>query len=73
MGTDVMNASELKEKNTDELNVELVELRKEQFNLRMQRATNQTEQSHNMKNVRINIARVKTIINQNAQAAGETE
>jgi len=73
MGTDVMNASELKEKNTDELNVELVELRKEQFNLRMQRATNQTEQSHNMKNVRRNIARVKTIINQNAQAAGETE
>ncbi|MFT6732649.1 MAG: large subunit ribosomal protein L29 [Polaribacter sp.] len=73
MGTDVMNASELREKNTDELNVELVELRKEQFNLRMQRATNQTEQSHNMKNVRRNIARVKTILNQNAQAAGETE
>jgi len=68
-----MNASELREKNTDELNVELVELRKEQFNLRMQRATNQTEQSHNMKNVRRNIARVKTILNQNAQAAGETE
>jgi large subunit ribosomal protein L29 len=76
-----MNASELKEKNTDELNLELVELRKEQFNLRMQKATNQTEQSHNMKNVRRNIARVKTVLNQNAQAAsaesnagkGETE
>ena len=64
-----MNASELREKNTDELNAELVELRKEQFNLRMQRATNQTEQSHNLKNVRRNIARVKTILNQNAQSA----
>ncbi|MGB0496358.1 MAG: 50S ribosomal protein L29 [Kangiellaceae bacterium] len=64
-----MNASELIEKNTDELNAELVELRKEQFNLRMQRATNQSEQTHNLKNVRRNIARVKTILNQNAQTA----
>ena len=68
-----MKASELREKTAQELNELLLELRKEQFNLRMQRATNQTEQSHNMKNVRRNIARVKTILNQNAQAAGETE
>jgi large subunit ribosomal protein L29 len=64
-----MNARELKEKSVDELNVELVELRKEQFNLRMQRATAQTEQSHTLKNVRRDIARVKTVLNQKAKAA----
>jgi large subunit ribosomal protein L29 len=59
-----MNASELREKNTDKLNTELVALRKEQFNLRMQRASNQTEKTHQLKNVRRNIARVKTVLNQ---------
>lgn len=61
-----MNASELREKNVDELQTELLELCKEQFNLRMQRATGQSEQSHTLKNVRRDIARVKTVINQKA-------
>jgi large subunit ribosomal protein L29 len=64
-----MKASELKEKSVDELKNELVELRKEQFNLRMQRATAQTEQTHTLKNVRRDIARVKTVLNQKAQAS----
>lgn len=66
-----MNARELKEKSVDELQSELLELRKEQFNLRMQKATEQTNQSHTLKNVRRNIARVKTVINQKAKAVSK--
>ena len=62
-----MNASELREKSVDELQTELLELRKEQFNLRMQRATGQSEQSHTLKNVRRDIARVKTVMNQKSE------
>ena len=61
-----MNASELSEKSVDELNTELLELRKEQFNLRMQKATGQSSESHTLKNVRRDIARVKTFIKQKA-------
>jgi large subunit ribosomal protein L29 len=64
-----MNASELKVKSVEELNTELLELRKEQFNLRMQKATNQTNQSHTLKNVRRDIARVKTVLNQKASSS----
>lgn len=67
-----MKASELNEKSVEELQNELLELRKEQFNLRMQRATAQTEQSHTLKNVRRDIARVKTVINQKAKAADQS-
>ena len=62
-----MNASELRDKSVEELQTELVELRKEQFNLRMQRATGQSEQSHTLKNVRRDIARVNTVINQKSE------
>jgi len=63
-----MNASELREKSVEELQTELLELRKEQFNLRMQKATGQSTQTHTLKNVRRDIARVKTVLNQKAQA-----
>jgi len=66
-----MNARELQEKNVDELQTELLEMRKEQFNLRMQKATDQSNQSHTLKNVRRNIARVKTILNQKAKTVSE--
>jgi len=62
-----MNASELRDKSVEELQTELIELRKEQFNLRMQRATGQSEQSHTLTNVRRDIARVKTVINQKSE------
>ncbi len=68
-----MNASELRDKNVDELQIELIELRKEQFNLRMQRATGQSEQTHTLKNVRRDIARVKTVINQKSEGPTITE
>ncbi|WP_029888800.1 50S ribosomal protein L29 [Polycyclovorans algicola] len=54
-------------KSGDELQQELVALRKEQFNLRMQRATGQMNQHHLMGQVRKNIARVKSV--QSAQRA----
>lgn len=66
-----MNASELKEKDIQQLNTELLELRKKQFNLRMQKATGQSAQTHLLKNVRRDIARVKTVINQKANAVKE--
>lgn len=65
-----MNASELRDKSAEELQAELLELRKEQFNLRMQKATGQAEQSHTLKDVRRNIARVKTVLNQKAASEG---
>ena len=59
-----MNVSELREKNPDELKNELIELRKEQFKLRMQKGSGQLSQTHLMKEVRRNIARVKTVMNE---------
>lgn len=64
-----MNARELQEKSVDELQGELLELRKEQFNLRMQKATGQSNQTHTLKNVRRDIARVKTVLNQKASSS----
>ena len=55
-----MKASELRDKSQAELRETLSELLKEQFNLRMQRGTGQLARPHLMKEVRRNIARVKT-------------
>ena len=63
-----MNASELRGKTEAELRDTLHDLLKEQFNLRMQRGTGQFSRPHLMKDVRRNIARVKTVINQKRQA-----
>jgi large subunit ribosomal protein L29 len=57
-----MNASELKNKTKDELFEELVNLRREQFNLRMQQATGQMARPDQYRKVRKNIARVKTVL-----------
>ncbi len=57
-----MKASGLRSKSKAELGEELLLLRKEQFNLRMQQATGQLAQPHEHKRVRRNVARVKTII-----------
>ncbi len=59
-----MNATELREKTAEELNAELLSLTREQFNLRMQRATGQMARPHQMKAVRRNIARLKTVLNE---------
>jgi large subunit ribosomal protein L29 len=57
-----MESRELNKKSVADLNSDLVELRREQFNLRMQRGTGQLTQTHQMRNVRRDIARVKTAI-----------
>lgn len=62
-----MKASELKEKSLDELNVELTNLLREQFNLRMQQGTGQLAKPSLVAEVRKNIARVKTVMNQKTQ------
>ncbi|WP_341502824.1 50S ribosomal protein L29 [Gallaecimonas sp. GXIMD4217] len=63
-----MKATELKQKSVEELNAELLNLLREQFNLRMQAATGQMNQTHELKKVRRNIARVKTVLNEKAGA-----
>lgn len=64
-----MNASELRDKTPDQLREELEGLKKEAFNLRFQAATGQLENTAQMKSVRRNAARVKTILNEKANAA----
>ncbi|MCU0766209.1 MAG: 50S ribosomal protein L29 [Gammaproteobacteria bacterium] len=59
-----MNAKELRQKTPAELEAEIVNLRKEQFNLRMQRGTGQMSRPHLMREVRKNIARAKTVLNE---------
>jgi len=62
-----MKASELRTKSVAELQQELVELRREQFNLRMQQATGQLNHNHEHGRVRKDIARIKTVINELAR------
>ena len=64
-----MNAQELRDKTPDQLREELVNLKKESFNLRFQQATGQMEGTARLKTVRRDVARVKTILNEKAAAA----
>ncbi|MBM4202925.1 MAG: 50S ribosomal protein L29 [Gammaproteobacteria bacterium] len=57
-----MNVKELRDKSVTELNAELIRLRKEDFGLRMQRASGQLGQTHLLKTNRRDIAQVKTVI-----------
>ncbi|MCB1333735.1 MAG: 50S ribosomal protein L29 [Roseivivax sp.] len=66
-----MNAKDLMGKTPDQLRDELANLKKESFNLRFQQATGQLENTARMRQVRRDAARVKTVLNQKAQAAAE--
>ena len=68
-----MDANELRNKTPDELRTQLADLKKESFNLRFQQATNQLENTARMREVRRDTARVKTILNEKAAAAAQTE
>lgn len=59
-----VKAEDLRKKTHKDLDKELLELRKEGFNLRMQRAVGQTSHAHRFKLNRRNIARVKTVLNE---------
>ena len=61
-----MKASEVRTKTADQLNDELASLKKEQFNLRFQKATGQLEKTARFNEVRKDIARIKTIARQKA-------
>ncbi|MEJ1355644.1 MAG: 50S ribosomal protein L29 [Candidatus Sedimenticola sp. (ex Thyasira tokunagai)] len=64
-----MKATELRAKSPAELEESLLELRKEQFNLRMQRGSGQLSRPSEMNRVRKTIARIKTVLNE--MRAGE--
>jgi len=64
-----MKAADLRIMTIDQLDDEAVKLKKEQFNLRFQRATNQLENTARVRAVRRDIARIKTIA---AQKRGDT-
>ena len=68
-----MNAQELRNKTPDQLREQLSSLKKEAFNLRFQAATGQLENTARMRLVRRDVARVKTIMNQKAAAAAQTD
>ncbi|QIB36008.1 50S ribosomal protein L29 [Ancylobacter pratisalsi] len=66
-------ASDIRTKTVDELSDELLKLKKEQFNLRFQRATGQLENTARVRQVRRDIARVKTIHAQKAASAAKAK
>ena len=63
-----MKGEDFSVKTPDQLKSELVQLQKEQFNLRFQRASGQLENTARVRAVRRNIARIKTFLAQKAQA-----
>jgi len=62
-------SSELRSKSADELNKELLELRRAQFGLRMQHATQSLTKSSEMERVRRQIARVHTLLTEKSRSA----
>ena len=64
-----MKAVELKTKSTDELSELLAGLKKEQFNLRFQQASGQLENTARVRQVRRDIARIKTVLGERQGAA----
>jgi large subunit ribosomal protein L29 len=64
-------ADEFRAKSADELNLELVKLKKEQFNLRFQRANGQLEKTSRVRILRRDIARIQTVINEQRRKAAQ--
>ena len=64
-----MNASELRQKSVNELKQELLALRREQFSLRMQRATSQASKPHLFERARRSVARIKMVLSEKASEA----
>ena len=62
---------DLKVKTDDQLQTQLVELKREQFNLRFQSATNQLEKPSRVREVRRTIARIKTLQSQRTRASAQ--
>ncbi len=65
-----MKAKQLRDKSVTELEQELRERLREQFNLRMQQGSGQLSRPHQMKTVRREIARIRTIVNEKQRTEG---
>jgi len=66
-----MKSEELRGRTADELDDELIKLRREQFNLRFQGASGQLENTARVRHIRRDIARIKTVLHQiRSQAKG---
>ena len=63
---------DLKVKTDDQLQQQLIDLKREQFNLRFQSATNQLEKPSRVREVRRTIARIRTLQNQRSRAQADT-
>jgi len=63
-----MKASEVRDMTLDQLDDELIKLKKEQFNLRFQRATGQIENTAQVRRLRRDVARIKTIATEKSKA-----
>ena len=66
-----MNAKELREKTVEELTKELLALKREAFNLRMQKGTGQLARPSRFKAIRRDAARIKTIMNERQRQAAK--
>jgi len=64
-----MKIEDLRAKTPDQLNGELIALKKEAFNLRFQKASGQLENTARVRQVRRDIARIQTLLNDKAQTA----
>ena len=64
-------AAELRSKSAEELNEEIVALRKEEFNLRMQRGTGQLSNTARFKQIRREVARIETVLSEKRNAEVE--
>ncbi|MTJ81629.1 MAG: 50S ribosomal protein L29 [Telmatospirillum sp.] len=62
-------AADLRAKTADQLNEQLLELKKEQFNLRFQKASGQLENTARVRQVRRDIAAIRTILGEKSRAA----
>ena len=65
-----MKAKQMRDKSVNELEQELRERLREQFNLRMQQGSGQLSRPHQMKTVRREIARIRTIMNEKQRTGG---
>ena len=68
-----MKAADIRQKSDDELGDMLIDLRKEAFNLRFQKASGQLENTARVRTVRRDIARIRTVLNEKGRAAGGKE
>lgn len=68
-----MQAADIRDKSPDQLKDELLALKKEQFNLRFQQASGQLENTARFRQVRRDIARMQTVLNEKARAAASSD